>query len=105
MTTGRINQVAFLHDAGAPSLLARRAGEHPARAGGHSLATVALAGFGTQACLCFPYPQARVGSLARRTGGWPVAGFTSRTNVLSSAGARPSKGKDVSLDRFRFVSG
>lgn len=69
MTTGRINQVAFLYDTGAPPLLARRAGEQPARAGGHSLATVALAEFGTQAYLCFPHPQARVGSLARRTGG------------------------------------
>lgn len=34
-----------------------------------------------------------------------MVGFTSRTNMLSSAGAWPSEGKDVSLDRFRFVSG
>ena len=90
MTTGRINQVAFLYDAGAPSLLARRAGEHSARSGGHSLATVALAGFGTQACLCFPHPQARVGSLARRRadGPWLVS-QAARTCCPRPARGRP----------------
>lgn len=57
MTTGRINQVAFLYDAGAPSLLARRAGEQPARAGGHSLATVALPGSEPRHICVFHIPR------------------------------------------------
>lgn len=77
MTTGRINQVAFLRVAGCRAVpnytWSRREWELPLRAGCHSLATIASAEFGTLAHLCFPYPQARASSLARHAGerrGW-----------------------------------